>query len=198
MNRKYTRELYLDKVAKLRDTCPAIGVTSDMIVGCPGETQADFEDTLDLIRAVQFDGLFAFKYSDRPNAPAARFPDKISQQQKNERLQSLLRLQEGITKAKNRALVGSTQQILVDGLSKKAKSGAARDRSRHKQWTGRTSANKIVNFFCDQSRPNCPEVFPGKLADIRIEKAFSHSLWGKPATVESQAKALKGVEIYAA
>ena len=107
MNRKYTKELYLDKVAKLRDTCPEIAITSDFIVGFPGESEADFEETLDLIRTIEFDGLFAFKYSDRPNAPAAKYDAKVSDRQMKKRLQILLDLQEACTKKKNQALVGS-------------------------------------------------------------------------------------------
>ena len=92
MNRKYTRELYLDKIAKLRDTCPGIAITSDIIVGFPGETEADFNETMDLMKMVEFDGLFAFVYSDRPNAPAVQFKNKISEEEKRERLQILLEL----------------------------------------------------------------------------------------------------------
>ena len=93
MNRKYTKELYLDKVAKLRDTCPDIAITSDIIVGFPGESEADFDETLDLVRNIEFDGLFAFKYSDRPNAPAAKYGEKVSERQMKKRLQILLELQ---------------------------------------------------------------------------------------------------------
>jgi tRNA-2-methylthio-N6-dimethylallyladenosine synthase len=89
MNRRYTREQYLDKVAKLRDTCPQMAISSDIIVGFPGETETDFQQTLDLLRMVQFDSLFAFMYSDRPNAPSARFPNKVSELQKKDRLQTL-------------------------------------------------------------------------------------------------------------
>ena len=108
MNRKYTRELYLGKIDRLRQACPDIAITSDMIVGFPGETQADFEQTLDLMRTVAYDGLFAFKYSDRPNAPAARFADKVPEPEQNDRLQALLDLQEQYTLRRNQALVGTT------------------------------------------------------------------------------------------
>ena len=84
MNRKYSRKIYLEKIDKLRNICPDIAITSDIIVGFPGETRADFEETLELIKKVEFDGLFAFKYSDRPNAAAARFEDKISEKEKKE------------------------------------------------------------------------------------------------------------------
>ncbi len=100
MNRKYTRELYLEKVDKLRNVCPDIAITSDFIVGFPGETEDDFKQTLDLIKTVEFDGLFAFKYSDRPNTPASGFSNKISEREKKDRLMELLDLQEHFTKKK--------------------------------------------------------------------------------------------------
>jgi tRNA-2-methylthio-N6-dimethylallyladenosine synthase len=198
MNRKYSRELYLDKVAKLRDTCPVIAITSDIIVGFPGETDADFEDTLDLIKTVQYDGLYAFKYSDRPNAPSAHYPDKVLEPQKKERLQILLAMQDAITRAKNQALVGTMQVILTDGLSKKEIPVKSANGRQPVQGTGRTSTNKIVNFYHDIDAENSGDLFSGKLLDVRIEKAFAHSLWGKPLAGVPTAKGVKGVEYYAA
>jgi tRNA-2-methylthio-N6-dimethylallyladenosine synthase len=198
MNRKYTRELYLDKVSKLRDTSFDIAITSDIIVGFPGETDADFEATLDLIKTVQYDGLYAFKYSDRPNAQAVHYPDKVSESQKNERLQILLARQDVITRKNNQALVGSIQEVLTDGLSKKEISGKSADGRQPVQATGRTFTNKIVNFFLDEDAESSLDVGTGKLLDVRIEKAFAHSLWGKPLPAELTAKRVKGVESYAA
>ena len=198
MNRKYTKELYLDKVTKLRDTCPEIAITSDMIVGFPGESDADFNETLDLMRKVEFDGLFAFMYSDRPNAPATQFKVKISEQQKSERLQILLELQETYTKKKNEALIGSTQMIMAEGFSKRQSSGSPDKPDQAAQWTGRTSTNKIVNFYHNDIPGNCGDIFPGKLVHVNIEKAYSHSLWGKPIGIESTAEGLKGEKSYAA
>jgi tRNA-2-methylthio-N6-dimethylallyladenosine synthase len=198
MNRKYTKELYLDKVAKLRDTCPGIAITSDMIVGFPGESAADFDETLDLMRKVEFDGLFAFMYSDRPNAPATQFKAKNSDQQKSERLQVLLELQETYTKKKNEALIGSIQMIIAEGFSKRQSSGSLDQPNQAAQWTGRTSTNKIVNFYHNDIPGNCGDIFPGKLVHVKIEKAYSHSLWGKPVKIESTAEGLKGEKSYAA
>jgi tRNA-2-methylthio-N6-dimethylallyladenosine synthase len=198
MNRKYTKELYLDKVAKLRDTCPEIAITSDFIVGFPGESEADFEETLDLIRTIEFDGLFAFKYSDRPNAPAAKFDAKVSDRQMKKRLQILLDLQETCTKKKNQALVGSCLSILVEGFSKRQISGDLNQPYQAVQWTGRTSTNKIVNFYRHGDSDNCEEIAPGQLVDVKIEKAYSHSLWGKPVERKGAAGGLKGEKIYAA
>jgi tRNA-2-methylthio-N6-dimethylallyladenosine synthase len=197
MNRKYTMEQYLDKVAKLRDTCTGIAITSDMIVGFPGETEADFAKTLELIKTVEFDGLFAFQYSDRPRAPSVKLPHKISDQLKRERLQTLLDLQEKFTRRKNKVLVGSTQWILTDGLSKKQVSGQPDAANQALQWTGRTSSNKIVNFFLD-GHPATNQSIAGQLIGVRIDKAFSHSLFGKAISAEPSAGGLKGVGNYAA
>ncbi len=198
MNRKYTKELYLDKVAKLRDTCPDIAITSDIIVGFPAETEADFKATLDLIQTIEFDGLFAFKYSDRPNAPAAEFDGKVSDQQKKDRLRILLDLQETITRKKNQALVGECLPILTEGFSKRQSSGNLNQPDQTVQWTGRTSTNKIVNFYQDGNPESRHAVFPGQLINVKIEKAYSHSLWGKPVQNRPAVNGLKGESSYAA
>ena len=177
MNRRYTREHYLDNVAKLRNSCPGIAITSDMIVGFAGETQADFEATLDLVRQVQFDGLFAFMYSDRPKAPSSQFPEKVPVQDKRERLQALLELQEKITYTRNRALVGSVQEVLTEGFNKKRATGRSTEDTRP-QWTGRTPGNKVVNFQCSVGPWGVREPRAGQLVSVRIEKALAHSLWG--------------------
>jgi len=204
MNRKYTRALYLEKIYKLRNLCPDISITSDFIAGFPGETKADFNETLDLIKTVEYEGLFAFKYSDRPNAKATLFAQKIPDQEKKERLKKLLELQEVISRKKNQALVGSTQEILVEGFSKKmssvlSKAGKTKINEplpNDIQWTGRTSTNKIVNFNLESSSVSCGESFIGSIVNVEIEKALSHSLWGKYLKLESAP--LKGEESYAA
>ena len=194
MNRKYTRDLYLEKIEKLRNNCPGIAITSDIIVGFPGETITDFEETLDLIKRVEFDGIFAFKYSDRPNAPAARFSDKITDQEKKNRLQTILDLQEYFTTKKNRDLVGSNELILVEGLSKKKVDGNTQNKCQHVQWTGRTATNKVVNFTQFEDTIPRDRILKGKVVNVKIEKAYSHSLWGKPI----QLFTLKGEQSYAA
>ena len=114
MNRKYTRGQYLEKIDKLRSLCPDIAITSDIIVGFPGETRAEFEETIDLIKTVVYDSLYAFKYSDRPNATAAGLPGKITEPEKKERLQAVLDLQESFTIQKNESLLGTVEFILVE------------------------------------------------------------------------------------
>jgi tRNA-2-methylthio-N6-dimethylallyladenosine synthase len=197
MNRRYTTGQYLDKVAKLRDTCPQIAITSDIIVGFPGETDDDFEQTLELVKTIEYYGLFAFQYSYRSYAPAAKLPDKISESVKSKRLQILLDLQQKYTKQKNQALVGSTQLILTDGLSKKQVSDPTDTGSQTLQWAGRTFTNKIVNFSLDEL-PIYNESLTGKLIDVRIDKALAHSLFGKATNLEPSVGGLKGVKNYAA
>ncbi len=177
MNRRYTREHYLDIVSKLRNSCPGIAITSDMIVGFPGETPADFEATLELMREVQFDGLFAFTYSDRPHAPSTRFPEKVPVQDQNERLQALLELQRGITLSRNQALTGSVIEVLVEGFSKQQ---ASRGRSEgpRVQWTGRSPGNKVVNFDGRAGAVGAREAHAGQLVSVRIVRALAHSLFG--------------------
>jgi tRNA-2-methylthio-N6-dimethylallyladenosine synthase len=198
MNRRYTREQYLDKVAKLRDTCPRIAISSDIIVGFPGETETDFHQTLDLLQTVEFDGLFAFMYSDRPNAPSAHYPEKVSEQQKRDRLQTLLDVQQESTQKKNQALVGSIQPVLAEGLSKKQPSDKRSPQNPAVHWTGRTSSNKIVNFYYDDNSESCGGFLPGELVQVRIEKAYPHSLWGTPVKTDAVAAGLKGEKCDAA
>ncbi len=173
MNRKYTRAHFTERVTRLRAACPDIAITSDIIVGFPGETESDFEMTLDLIREIRFDNLFAFKYSDRPNASAAHFSDKISEPEKSRRLQTLLDLQREITLEKNQALVGTRQSVLVESLSKKVTNGEA-------QWSGRTSTNKIT-FFNDRIQPG-ENGLTGKLVAVNVERGYLHSLRGRLVT----------------
>jgi tRNA-2-methylthio-N6-dimethylallyladenosine synthase len=198
MNRGYTREAYLDKIDRLRRCCPDIAISSDMIVGFPGETRNDFDQTLDLIDRVRYDGLFAFKYSDRPNAPAARFTDKLPEQEKKDRLQQLLDLQEMISARNNRALTGSTQRVLVEGKSKKHKSTGSHTSGRTVQWTGRTPTNKIVNFVQDDGSTPAGWIRKGSIVFVRIENAFPHSLLGRAINVEPISVGLKGEKHYAA
>jgi tRNA-2-methylthio-N6-dimethylallyladenosine synthase len=197
MNRNYTREQYLDKVAELRDTCPQIAVTSDIIVGFPGETESDFDQTLQLVETVEFGGLFAFQYSDRPPAPAVQLPDKISVPIISHRLQVLLAFQDELTRRKNQQLVGSTQWVLTDGFSKKEAAGSPDGSDPPQQWTGRTSTNKIVNFYVDASTANKLNL-TGKMVGVCIDKGYSHSLSGKATNLEPSLRGLKGVENYAA
>jgi len=161
MNRGYTREDYLKKIAKLRSVRPDIAITSDIIVGFPGEETTDFEATVDLIQQVGFDSFFLFKYSDRPNVPAAKFSNKVPEAIKRKRFNRLSEIQGRFTLEKNKALVGTIQEVLVEGRSKKS----------HHQLTGRTPCNRSVNFSDCTARV-------GQVLPVRIVEAFSHSLLG--------------------
>ncbi|MFZ0613537.1 MAG: tRNA (N6-isopentenyl adenosine(37)-C2)-methylthiotransferase MiaB [Desulfobacterales bacterium] len=201
MNRRYTRENYLEKVAELREYCPHIAISSDFIVGFPGEEAADFDRSLDLIRTVGFDSLFAFKYSDRPQAPAGRFAGKVSEPESTARLQILLEEQNRITLAKHRSLLGSVPEVLVEGVNGRSALSGGEDggpAGGGPQWTGRTSSNKIVNFERAMLRAPLCENFKGRLVRVRVEKAFAHSLWGVLTNDAVAPAAVKGEKSYAA
>lgn len=189
MNRKYTRELYLEKIEQLRNICPDIAITSDMIVGFPGESRSDFNQTIELMKTIEYDSLFAFKYSDRPNAPARDYPGKVSEPEKKDRLKELLDLQESYTLKKNRAMIGKTAEILVDGFSKRNMQ-AGIIQNNNIQCSGRTGSNKIVNFTPDLdmlfngSKEGINKLI-GEIVPVEITQGFSNSLKGKPVEVKS-------------
>ena len=162
MNRGYTGDQYLETVEKLRESCPEIAVTADVMVGFPGEDEGDFLETLELIERVQFDNLFSFKYSPRKGTKAARFPAQIDETTKSHRLGILQELQKGITLKKNRALEGRCEEVLVEGTNKVT----------GEEMTGRTSSHKVVNF------KGSPELI-GQLVKVRIEAGYANSLRGK-------------------
>jgi tRNA-2-methylthio-N6-dimethylallyladenosine synthase len=162
MNRGYTAAEYVKKVDKLRQMCSNISITSDMIVGFPGETEKDFRQTIGLMERVRFDGLFSFRYSDRPGTAAAAFADKVEDKVKEERLSELQKLQDRITLEKHEAAVGSLEEVLIEGYSRNSRADIS----------GRTRKNKIVNV------EGGPE-WIGKTVPVRIEGAYLHSLRGK-------------------
>ena len=136
MNRVYTVEKYLRLVEKIRAAIPNVSLTTDLIVGFPGETDADFAQTLDFLRAVKFDAAFTFIYSKRSGTPAATFENQIDDETKHRRLDLLMKVQNEISLAKNLALVDSIEEVLVEGASK----------TDEKIFTGRTRSNKLVLF----------------------------------------------------
>jgi len=166
MHRGYTRAKYLGIISKLRRAKPEMGISTDFIVGFPGETEADFEETLSLAKEVEFDQAYIFKYSPRRDTPAASMPDQVSQSEKEERNQTLLTLINEIAARRFQKLVGGRVQILVEGPSKK---NAAR-------MTGRTRCNKIVVF--DGS-----ERHRGEVMDVQVERAGSFTLYADPAII---------------
>ncbi len=197
MNRRYTSENYLEKVARLRKIMPDMAITTDIIVGFPGETEKDFQQTLNLIREVEFNSLFAFKYSDRPQVPSARFSEKVTEREKMHRLQQVLVLQEELTSKKHHLLIGSLHKLLVEGFSKKHESAAKKN---HRiQWTGRTQSNIVVNFTLNSGFDgDCDENLTGSMVDVMIEEAHSHSLRGRPVYINPERKGLKGDKYHVA
>lgn len=173
MNRGYTRRHYLDKIFELKRLCPYISLSTDIIVGFPSETMDDFNDTLDLIREVEFDSIFAFAYSNRSSAPAAKFSGQVGEKEKLDRLNLLLQVQETFTEKKNKAQIGKTLEILVEGKSSKKHEGFVPVEENMEQMTGRSESNKIVHFPSSRCRI-------GDMVRIRIENAYPHSLWGYP------------------
>jgi tRNA-2-methylthio-N6-dimethylallyladenosine synthase len=167
MNRGYTYKEYRKKIDMLRDTVPDIAVTTDIITGFPGETDADFQCTTNALTDIGFDGIYAFKYSKRPDTKALDLPDHVDNEVKSDRLSTLLKLQESITFKKNRALEGKKMEILVEGVSE----------TNSDKLTGRTRTNKIVNFYGDVFYGDVSDV--GKLVNIKILEAKQHSLFGE-------------------
>ena len=161
-----------------------MAITSDIIVGFPGESKSDYGQTLDLIKTVEYDSLFVFNYSDRPNVPAAAFPNKVSTDEKKMRLKEILDFQNRMTAQKNSRLIGKSVEVLVEGMSKKQRVDANKDRGNRVQWSGRTSTNKIVNFFIHEDMNHVDDSLFGKLVHVKIEKALAHSLWGRMVSLK--------------
>ncbi len=162
MNRGYTREGYLELVDRLRDAVPAMAFSTDLIVGFPGETEADFAATLAMVERVGYDNVFAFRYSRRPGTSAAAMPDQVSDDVKASRNTRLLEVVNRVTAARSRRFTGRTVEVLVDGTSRKNAG----------ELSGRTRCNRVVNFD-GQGR-----VSVGDLAWVRVTEALPHSLRG--------------------
>jgi tRNA-2-methylthio-N6-dimethylallyladenosine synthase len=162
MNRGYTYRQYKEKIDILRNEISDIAITTDIIVGFPGETEEDFKCTVNALKEIEFDGIFAFKYSKRPDTKALNLPNHVDEKIKSERLSMVLDLQDSITYNKNKKLEGKVVEVLVEGVSE-----TDRDKL-----TGRTRTNKIVNFYGDNE-------LVGKLVDIKIQEAKMHSLFGE-------------------
>jgi len=161
MLRRYDVAEYRERLTALRRAVPGLTLSTDIIVGFPGETSADFELTLELVRELGFIGVFGFKYSPRPFTPALKLDDDVSEEEKSERLTRLFELSEGLRSAHLAGLVGSSQRVLVEGKGERG------------GYTGRTERNEIVHFEAS-SDPT------GEFLAIEITGAFKHSLGGAP------------------
>jgi len=163
MRRRYTRESYLELVAMIRETLPNVSLSTDMIVGFPGESERDFEDTLSLTETVRYSSMFSFKYSPRPNTLAdKRLADDVAEEEKTRRIVTLQALQRRIQTELNEQLVGREVDVLVDAAS----------RRRDTELSGRTSQNDVVNV------PG-PASWIGRTVTVRVARAGAHSVWGE-------------------
>ena len=162
MNRKYTRELYLQRVAELRSFRPDIALSTDVIVGFPGETDADFAETMALLEDVRFHSSFSFKYSDRPGTRSAGFDDKVDEQVKSERLARFQKRQDEICLEQNSLYVGTTLPVMIEKITEDG-------------MVGRTETNHIVHI---EEKIVCP---PGDVVSVTIHHAGQHSLNGRIA-----------------
>lgn len=166
MNRRYTVEKYLSQVAYIREKCPDFSLTTDLIVGFPDESEADFQATLDLVQRVRYDNMYSFIYSKRTGTKAARMPDAVSDAEKSARMQRLLALQREIAIENNKRFVGRVLRVLCDGESRK----------RPGMITGRSSENMLVEF------PGTTDLI-GSFVDVMITESHSGALSGTMACV---------------
>jgi tRNA-2-methylthio-N6-dimethylallyladenosine synthase len=162
MQRTYTREEYLEKIAMIRRASRPIAITTDIIVGFPGETEADFEETLSLLDEVKYDNLFSFKYSPRPNTPSLKMEDAIPEEEKGRRLAVLQDQQREIQKTRNAKLIGETYEVLVSGKSR-----------RENQWSGYTSSYRLANFT------SLSQELLGTYVQVHVTEATPNSLVGE-------------------
>ncbi|HYL82754.1 MAG TPA: tRNA (N6-isopentenyl adenosine(37)-C2)-methylthiotransferase MiaB [Candidatus Angelobacter sp.] len=164
MQRTYTREQYQEKIAMIRGAKRPIAITTDIIVGFPGETEWDFQETMSLLEEVHYDSLFSFKYSPRPNTPAVTMEDAIPEEDKSRRLAALQEKQREIQMARNAKLVGEAFEVLVSGKSR-----------RDNQWSGYTSSHRVVNFASPAKE------LLGTYIQVRVTGATPNSLVGEHA-----------------
>ena len=164
MRRPYKNEKFLTICEKMQAARPDLAITTDIIVGFPGESEEDFEETVACMKRIGFDNSFIFRYSKRKDTPAAEMDEQLSDKVKEERNQILLRIQEELTTTKNAKLIGTVQQVLCEGPSKTNK----------ERLSGRTSQNKIVIFDGKAER------MAGQLLDVRIEDSTGYTLYGTP------------------
>jgi tRNA-2-methylthio-N6-dimethylallyladenosine synthase len=164
MQRLYTRDEYMRRIEWMKNARRPIAITTDIIVGFPGETQDDFEETLDLLRTIEFDSIFGFKYSRRPNTPALALDDQIPEDEKTRRLAIVQDLQREIQIRRNADYLGTVEECLVEGFNKATG-----------QWIGRTSRHKTLNFL----RPASSEDILGSYVDVRVTRAGANSLVGE-------------------
>jgi tRNA-2-methylthio-N6-dimethylallyladenosine synthase len=182
MRRRHTREDYLGLVDRIRDAIPEVTLSTDMIVGFPGEDRDDFQDTLSLVEAVGYHSMYSFKYSARPSTLASkRLPDDVPETEKTRRIVMLQDRQRKIQSRLFARMTGSEVEVLVDSLS----------RRRATELSGRTTGNTVVNFpvpLTSQSSKEPPSSWIGQTVCVRIKRTGAHSLWGEVVENHSEAK----------
>ncbi|MCS6913686.1 MAG: tRNA (N6-isopentenyl adenosine(37)-C2)-methylthiotransferase MiaB [Myxococcota bacterium] len=166
MRRNYTREQYLEQIAWVRQACPDISLSTDIIVGYPGETERDFQDTLSLLSEIRYDFIYSFAYSPRPGTPAQHLPDDVPPAEKSRRLQAVQALQKEITSERLGRMVGRTEPVLIEGMA----------RMGNGQLCGRTGGNHMVNI--DPAGHTDPRALIGQLVPVTITAARTHTLAG--------------------
>jgi tRNA-2-methylthio-N6-dimethylallyladenosine synthase len=166
MNRHYTKDMYLEEIRKLREAAPDITMSTDIIVGLPGETEEDFQETLDLVNEVRYDSAFTFLYTKRRGTPAEKYEDQIPDDVMHERFDRLVDAIDTISAEKNAAYEGRVEEVLVEGRSKRDKNTFA----------GRTDGFKLVNFAA-------PSDLTGRFVRVRITKGKTFSLEGDSETL---------------
>ena len=164
MNRRYTKEDYLQLVEKIRASVPDIAITTDIIVGFPGETEEDFEETMDLVRRVRYDSAFTFLYSVRTGTPAAEYGDQVPEDIKHVRFERLVDALNEITAQKNALYQDRVEKVFVQGGSEGGR--------RQCVLRSRTDTFKLVNFSCGEEKI-------GQIVDVRITEAKTFSLFGE-------------------
>src|SRR5690348_11971375 len=169
MDRLYTRDEYMRRIDWLKNARRSYSITTDIIVGFPGETEADFQQTLDLMDEVEYDSAFTFKYSPRPNTAALQMEDRIAEEEKTRRLMILQEKQRAIQIRRNAEMIGSIREVMVEGLNKSLG-----------QWIGRTSCNRTLNFTHPD---NGGADLAGKYLPVRVTRSGPNSLVGESASV---------------
>jgi tRNA-2-methylthio-N6-dimethylallyladenosine synthase len=173
MDRQYTRDEYMRRIEWMKNARRAIAISTDIIVGFPGETEEDFGETLSLLDEVEFDSIFSFKYSRRPNTPALALGDQVPEEEKGRRLTILQERQRAIQLRRNSSLIGSELEVLIEGFN-----------SATGQWIGRTSQNRVLNFTAAPraagAEPLKGEVI-GRYVPVRVQRAGPNSLAGECA-----------------
>jgi tRNA-2-methylthio-N6-dimethylallyladenosine synthase len=178
MRRRHTREEYLDLVDRIRASIPGVTLSTDVIVGFPGETAADFDDTLTLTAAVRYESMFSFKYSPRPNTLASkRMPDDVTPEDKTARIVALQSLQREVQTAIHDAAIGHEVEVLVDSVHRREAF----------EVSGRTMGNTVVNFRARADTPIGDASWIGRTVRVRITRGGPHSLHGEVMLTEAPA-----------